>query len=234
LGKLEIVPDGSVTSRLIARVPEAWAAYVEHPFVGALANGTLPETAFRHYLVQDYIFLIHFSRAWALSAFKADSIEDIRQGAAVLSGLINDEIRLHVEYCAGYGLDEKAMAAAPEANANMAYTRFVMERGLAGDMLDLLVALAPCVVGYGEIGRRLKADPGTKMEGNPYVSWIEMYAGEEYGEVVTTAVRQLERVARERLGDDPSASPRWPSLLRDFEKACWLEADFWQMGWDAA
>ena len=31
------------------------------------------------------------------------------------------------------------------------------ERGLAGALLDLHVALAPCVIGYGEIGVRLAA-----------------------------------------------------------------------------
>ena len=37
------------------------------------------------------------------------------------------------------------MAAEPEALETVAYTRFVLDRGLAGDRLDLEVALAPCV-----------------------------------------------------------------------------------------
>jgi len=51
------------------------------------------------------------------------------------------------------------MASAPEAMETMAYTRFVLERGLAGDLLDSQVALAPCLVGYGESGERLLVDP---------------------------------------------------------------------------
>ena len=38
-----------------------WRAYTEHPFTAGLADGTLPEVAFRHYLVQDYLFLIEFA-----------------------------------------------------------------------------------------------------------------------------------------------------------------------------
>jgi len=75
---------------------------------------------------------------------------------------------LHVAYCAGWGLNEEQMAAAPEALETMAYTRFVLQRGLAGDLLDLQVALAPCLVGYGESGERLLADPTTRRDGNPY------------------------------------------------------------------
>ena len=44
-----------------------WRAYIEHDFVHQLGNATLPEASFRHYLKQDYLFLIHFARAYALA-----------------------------------------------------------------------------------------------------------------------------------------------------------------------
>jgi len=37
----------------------------------------LPEQCFRHYLVQDYLFLIHFARAYALAAYKSETLADI-------------------------------------------------------------------------------------------------------------------------------------------------------------
>ena len=56
---------------------QAWSDYVEHEFVSGVADGTLPETAFRQYLGQDYLFLIHFARAYALAAYKAESLAEI-------------------------------------------------------------------------------------------------------------------------------------------------------------
>ena len=44
--------------RLKTEVAAEWRAYTEHPFTAGLADGSLPQTAFRHYLVQDYLFLI--------------------------------------------------------------------------------------------------------------------------------------------------------------------------------
>ena len=73
----------------------------------------------------------------------------------------------------------------PEAMETTAYTRYVFERGMAGDLLDLHVALAPCIVGYGEIGVILSSDGDG---GNPYRSWIEMYAGDEYQDIARGAV----------------------------------------------
>ena len=222
---------GQVFSALKATCPDDWDAYVRHDFVRRLGDGSLPEACFRHYLGQDYIFLIHFARAYALAAFKSDALEDMRQAAATLDALINTEMGLHVKYCAGWGLSEPEMAALPEAEANLAYTRFVLDTGLAGDLLDLLAALAPCVMGYAEIGAWLAADPASDMsDENPYRDWIAIYAGAEYREVARGAARQLDRVAARRLGADVEASPRWPGLARTFGTATRLEIGFWDMG----
>lgn len=229
-----LVEPNSTAGRLIAADPEGWRAYTEHPFVAGLQAGTLPLAAFRAYLVQDYKFLIHFARAWALAATKAEDPVEIRACAATVHALIDEELKLHIDYCAGFGLDEAALLAAPEHPATTAYTTYVLERGLAGDLLDLLVALAPCVVGYGEIGTRLARDPATRLEGNPYRQWIETYAGEAYAGVARAASAQLDRVAAARVGAPVENSPRWPSLVATFARATALEVAFWQMGLDAA
>ncbi|MDA0702100.1 MAG: TenA family protein [Proteobacteria bacterium] len=233
----EIAPPGGLFLRLRAAAAGEWAAYTEHPFVARLAAGDLPEASFRHYLGQDYLFLIHFARAYALAAYKSDSLEDIRQAAGGVKAILEDEIGLHVAFCAGWGLDEAAMAALPEAAETMAYTRYVLERGLAGDLLDLHVALAPCVLGYAEIGRRIAREKGATLAGNPYRTWIEMYADEEYGGVARAEAEQLDRVLLRRTGlraSEIEGTARWNSLVTTFREACRLEASFWQMGLDAA
>jgi thiaminase (transcriptional activator TenA) len=205
-----------------------WEAYVWHDFVRGIGAGTLPEPAFRHFLIQDYLFLVHFARAHALAGFKATKLTDIRSAAATVSAIVDVEMPLHVAYCAGWGLTEADMEAAPEALETMAYTRFVLERGLAGDLLDLQVALAPCLVGYAECGQRLLTDPATRRDGNPYDQWINAYAGAEYRAAVCDAIATLDR-----LGQEAGASVRYPQLLATFMAATRLETAFWDMGWRA-
>jgi thiaminase/transcriptional activator TenA len=202
-----------------------WDAYTAHAFVRGLADGSLPEACFRHYLIQDYLFLVHFARAYGLAAFKADTLEDIRAAAAGLSAMVDQEMRLHVAYCAEWGLGEAEMAAAPEADATIAYTRYVLERGLAGDLLDLQVALAPCIVGYAEIGRALADDPATVIDGNPYQAWIEMYASADYQAVADAHVAHMDRLMHRRGGPG-----RLEALSTTFHQATRLEAAFWEMG----
>lgn len=213
--------------RLRAACPAEWAAYTRHPFVLALGSGELPEACFRHYLTQDYLFLIHFARAYGLAAFKGETLADIRAASAGLSAIVDREMRLHVEYCASWGLDEAGMAATPEANATLAYTRFALEKGLAGDLLDLQTALAPCVIGYAEIGRELAADPATDLEGNPYRAWIETYAAADYQQVAAEHAEQLDSLAGRRGGE-----ARFASLRQIFRQATRLETAFWAMGLD--
>ena len=215
--------------RLVTAAGAVWPAYTRHEFVLRLAAGDLPGAAFRRYLVQDYLFLLHFARAWGLAVYKSDSLVEMRRAHALVAATLDVEIGLHIDYCRGWGLSEAAMQAEPEALQTVAYTRFVLDRGLAGDRLDLEAALAPCVVGYAEIARERLADPLTKRDRNPYREWLEMYAGPEYQELAREAAAALDAQFARRGGEG-----RFPALAASFTAATRLEADFWQMGLDAA
>lgn len=223
----------SLFHALKATCPADWDAYIRHDFVRQLATGTLPQCCFQQYLEQDYLFLIHFSRAWALAVVKCDQLADMREATATLNALLHHEMQLHVDYCARWGISAAQLAALDEEPANMAYTRFVLERGYSGDLLDLLTALLPCVIGYAEIGTWISSDPATRLDGNPYRDWIEMYAGAEYQAVAADALAFLQRTAQRRLGAEPFQNERWPDLCRTFRAATRLEVDFWQMGLNA-
>jgi thiaminase (transcriptional activator TenA) len=222
----ERLPLGSGLFGLLRReTGELWTSYVRHPFVLALGNGTLPQRAFQHFLRQDYLFLIQFARAYALAGYKSAGLRDLRAASVSLTAILEVEKPLHVSYCAQWGLTEDDMAAEPEALETVAYTRFVLERGMAGDLLDLQVALVPCVVGYGEAVEHLMLDPRTVRRGNPYLAWMETYAGAEYRAVALAAMESLDRLGAER-----GADARHADLLATFQAATRLEAAFWDMG----
>jgi thiaminase/transcriptional activator TenA len=205
-----------------------WRAYVEHPFTTAMADGSLAEPAFRHYLVQDYLFLIEFARAYALAVYKAPQLADMRESAAGLSAILDVEMNLHAKLCAGWGLSPGDLERATPAAETLAYTRYVLDTGMRGDLLALKVALAPCVIGYGEIGTRLAAAAQDGAAANPYRVWIDEYAGAAYQEVVAKARADLDRLAARYV-----TPAREAELIAIFREATRLEADFWEMGWRA-
>jgi thiaminase/transcriptional activator TenA len=217
----------SFYERLKDAAAAAWRAYVEHPFTAAMADATLPQVAFRHYLVQDYLFLIEFSRAYALAVYKAPQLSDMRDAAAGLAAILDVEMNLHVKLCANWGLAPADLERATPAAETLAYTRYVLDTGMRGDLLALKVALAPCVIGYAEIGTRLAA-VASGGAANPYRVWIDEYAGGAYQEVAAKARADLDRLAERYL-----TPAREAELAAIFTDATRLEADFWEMGWRA-
>ena len=207
-----------------------WPAYTQHRFVEGLRDGSLPRAAFLDYMVQDYLFLVHFSRAWALAVTKADTVDEMRLCAGTVDALINGEMALHIRTCADLGLTESDLFKAEEKPQNIAYTRYVLDAGHAGDFLDLLAALAPCVMGYGEIGARL----GHEATSDTYADWIATYAGEDYQQVCRDVGALIDAAVTRRLGAAPQDSPRWTALTHRFTTATRLEAGFWDMGLETA
>jgi thiaminase/transcriptional activator TenA len=208
------------------RCQDDWHAYCQHEFTCTLGAGTLSKDAFRHYLEQDYLFLVHFARAYGLAVYKSRNIVDLRRALDSLKAIVDVEMGLHIQYCAGWGISESDLMSLPEARATMAYTRYVLDAGNRGDLLDLHVALAPCLIGYAEIATWLKAQPFVVQEGNPYAGWIAMYASDDFqgaaaGERAWLDGR-LASVSRERFDE----------LVTIFRDATRLEIDFWQMGLD--
>src|SRR5258707_3032584 len=111
----------SFFERLKTAASAEWRAYTEHPFTNGLADGSLAEAAFRHYLVQDYLFLTEFARAYALSVYKSPKLADMREAAAGLSAILDIEMNLHVKLCAGWGLSPSDLEQTPPAVEMLAY-----------------------------------------------------------------------------------------------------------------
>ncbi|KAM0513950.1 hypothetical protein ACHAPE_007305 [Trichoderma viride] len=203
-------------------VRSVWDEFVNHPFVMALGNGTLPVESFKGYIVQDYLYLIHFSRANALAAYKAKSIGDISRSNEIVSHILH-EMKLHINYCNSFGISESEIQATQELQACTAYTRYVLDIGQSEDWLALQMALAPCLLGYGAVAKMLHAHADTVRDGNTYWAWIENYNADDYVEAVRLGSELIEKSIRLQ---SPS---RIEELIKIFVHATKMEIGFWEM-----
>lgn len=203
-----------------------WLLYTKHEFVKKLSDGSLNKTYFLNYLKQDYLFLIQFSKAWSLAILKSDNLEEMKIASSTVNELINFELGLHISLCEKYGISKFDLENTEEENENIAYTRYVLELGYSGDFLDLLSALAPCVLGYGEIGINLKdSNPKISM----YRKWIETYSSSEYQNVCFNVGKLIDKSFQLRLGENYTNTYKWKKANQIFKKATSLEVDFWNM-----
>ena len=217
---------GNVFKLLKEENKENWILYTNHDFLQKLSQGTLKEEKFLNYLIQDYLFLIQFSKAWSLAILKSDNLEEMKIAASTVNDLINFEMELHISLCANYGISKSDLENADEENQNIAYTRYVLELGYSGDLLDLLSSLAPCVLGYGEIGINYKnSNPKISM----YQKWIDTYSSKEYQDVCKNVSNLIDQAFMLRLGDNFVSTYKWKKVNKIFNKATLLEVDFWNM-----
>ncbi|PID63583.1 MAG: thiaminase II [Gammaproteobacteria bacterium] len=200
----------------------AWPAYVNHAFVQQLGDGTLPKASFLHYLKQDYLFLIQFTRAFSLAVYKSDTFEQMRAGQAGINAMLDTEINLHIDYCKTWGISEADIHNTPESAATVAYTRYVLDAGMTGTLAELYAALAPCMLGYAEIGKALSQLP--TVADNPYQAWIDLYSGEAF-----QATGRDSEAFMDGLFAETSAKQA-QKLQRIFDTATRMEVAFWQMG----
>lgn len=200
-----------------------WEANSAHPFVQGIGDRTLPDERYRFYLAQDYVYLIDFSRFFAVAAAKAPGLGPMERFAKLLDETLHFEMDLHRSLCAEFGISRQELERTRPAPTCLAYSSYLLRVAYEGEATTLLAALLPCSWGYGEIGLRLKA------KGLPpvahYAKWIETYASAEYQEVVGWLRTLFDEAAGEvggppriRLQDIFDTSSRWEYL-------------FWEMAW---
>lgn len=200
-----------------------WEASYNHPFVQELGRGTLDEEKFRFYLRQDYVYLIDFSRFFALAAAKSKSLEAMGRFAELLDQTLRLEMELHRSICSEFGISPEELARTHPAPTTLAYTSYLLRTAYEGTTEEMLAALLPCSWGYAEIGVRLKASG--LPEAPHYAKWIETYASKEYLDLVAW----LRRLFDESTADKGERERN--RLFEAFETSSRWEYLFWEMAW---
>ncbi|GAA6021923.1 hypothetical protein JCM10207_002601 [Rhodosporidiobolus poonsookiae] len=209
---------------LLAHNPDAWERYVDHPFPNGLAAGTMPVEGFLEFIVQDYHFLKQYARANSLAAYKTEDRE-LMQGSIEIVQECLKETEMHIKYCETFGISYATLLSTPESVTNVAYTRFVLDTTMRGDLVDALVVKHACLLGYGVAGARLlaKTEGVDRSEKNVYWNWIKEYGGDWYQGAVKKGTELLEKA----VADRPLSPARLLELAKLFEQATNLEIAFW-------
>lgn len=211
------------TDELYAAAKPLWDAQLEHPFVKGIADGSLDEERFKRWVLQDYRYLIEFSRIFAWAAAKSDRLESMSWYAAVLNLTLNTEMELHRTYAARFGLAPQDLEAEAMWPTNRAYTDFLVRTAADGDMADLVAALLPCAWGYVHIAREMaKREPPRDQR---YADWIAQYASEEFAQAVEWLKGEMNRLA------EGAAAEKKKRLTEIFLLSSRYEWMFWEMCW---
>lgn len=214
----------SFSNHLRKLAQSIWDAQLNHPFVVALGNGTLPGRKFKYYILQDARFLGDLARVFSAAAQKAPDSESALRFNKLAEETIVVERSLHENYGKKWALTAKQMTSVPMAPTNYAYTRHMLAVAASGTAAEITVVALPCAWVYCVVGQHLLRK-GPPPKSHPYRDWLMLYASPEFAEV--------QRWMRKKL--DQWAKTAGKEELRRMEESFIISSRyewmFWEMAW---
>jgi thiaminase/transcriptional activator TenA len=209
------------SDQLLAEGEAIWDAQMEHPFVVELAEGTLDEDAFRHWVEQDYRYLLDYARVFAIAGTKADDEPTMTHLLGVAHEILDFEMDLHREFAANYDLTREDLENVRKAPTCVAYTNFLVRTAHEGSIAEIAAAIYPCGQGYLDVAEHM-ADLAT--EDHRYTPFIEKYTSDEFREAVAWMREFVDRTGEQYPGEHEAMREAFLTSAR-------LEHEFWEMAY---
>ena len=214
----------SVSYRLHAAAAPIWDTCLKHPFVIGIGDGTLEVEKFRHFMLQDYLYLFDYARVFSLGVVKARDPELMRIFAANVDAILNGEMKIHRAYMKRLGITEEQVFAVMPALDNLSYTSYMLSIANSGGPMEIVAAILACSWSYAEIGQTLASIPGAS-EHPFYGEWIQGYASEEYAATNQALIELMDSLAKD------ASEEQIAYLTEIFINCSRYELGFWDMAW---
>lgn len=211
----------ALSDRLLGEADTLWEAQKDHPFVTELADGTLDEGAFRCWVEQDYLYLLDYARAFAMAGVRAREEETMRELVSIAHATLDEEMDLHREFAAEYGLSPADLEAAEKTPTCVAYTNYLLRIAHEGSLAEIAAALYPCGQGYLDVATHM-AELAT--DEHRYTPFIETYTSETFREEVAWLRDFVDRCGERYPGEHDAMREAFLTSAR-------LEAAFWEMAY---
>jgi thiaminase (transcriptional activator TenA) len=204
---------------------DAWGASFRHPFVHALADGSLASEKFRFYQMQDARYLEAFADACSLISVRCRAPKEKLWFIDAARLAIIVEGQLHAGYGLKLGYTEADIASMELTPNNRAYQNHMIRSAQCGSLVEAIAAIAPCPWLYTELGAHLEKILGSIDEAHPYADWLRTYADPGFVEYTNALLELMESAAeaadaasREHAREAFTASARYE----------WM---FWEQAW---
>ena len=215
----------SVSARLRQAADPVWEQCLHHPFVTGIGDGTLDVEKFRHFMLQDYLYLFDYARVFALGVVKARDPELMRTFSQNVDAILNGEMNIHRAYMQRLGITEEQVLAVKPALDNLSYTNYMLSVAHTGGPMEIVASILACSWSYAEIGQTLAQIPGA-ADHPFYGEWIQGYASEDYTATNQALIELMDELVAGATEDQIA------HLTDIFVNCSRYELGFWDMAWE--
>jgi thiaminase/transcriptional activator TenA len=195
---------------------------VYHPFVVEMGDGTLPGEKFKHYFLQDYVFVADLVSMTAQGISKAPDFDAASRLHSFLTGILDPENDLFLRAFDVLGASEEEYSSASASPTTRAFGDFLVRTGLEGSFEDIITVLYVTEGTYLDWGTRLISE-GKKPENPIYQEWIDIHGPAVLGSLVKWMGQYIDRA---------DLSARRSKIDERFHTALRYECLFWDAAYN--
>lgn len=164
---------GKFTKEIWDSTTDIYNEIINSKFVIDLANGSLAEESFKHYLSQDILYIQKDTEALYLISQRSENIEEKDFFLRMSKDCMEIENILHNEFLDYFNV--KAVKEQSPAFAN--YSNYLLNQVNNASYPVAVAALLPCFWVYGKVGQHILENQSIN---NKYQKFIDTYSGDEY------------------------------------------------------
>ncbi|WP_404978521.1 thiaminase II [Bifidobacterium aquikefiricola] len=189
------MPDSPMARRFYKAASQVWAEGYKQPFIRDLEAGTLTRARFTFYMLQDYLYLSDYAKVHALIMAKAEDDSIIERMVEIQAAIAKERSSVHEVYVKQYGITMDEILHARQSAFSRAYTSNILAIAFSRPVLDILVAVLPCAWVYADYGRRLYLEAGDGLRSNPYQTWVNTYASDDFWQGSVWLLNTIDRLS---------------------------------------
>lgn len=215
----------NTVDKLLESVKEIWSSYDNHPFVSAIRDGTLDRGKFRHYLIQDFLYLEEYAKILAVGVAKAKSVETANLFANHIK-VMNGEPDIHNEYKWRLDITDEELKSAKRSFDNLSYTSYMLRVAYEESECEILTAILVHAYSYEVIAKNIIRSNSDSINDPFYGEWITGYASYGYSGDNAVLLDTLNRLTE-------NYTEAQTEHLKDIFGVCSkYESAFWEMSWN--
>lgn len=216
----------SIIKEFLKSSESIWEQYYTHPFVKGIGDGSLDREKFKHYILQDYLYLIDYAKVFSIGSAKAEDLETMQFFSGYANQIFAYETDIHKGYIKSFEISREEIERVKMSLDNLSYVSYMLRVAYEHGVAEILAAVLSCAISYEFIAKKIVEENPQSVNHHFYGEWIKGYASDEYcrgNEKMTEMI--------EKLTKDCSQEQR--KRLVDIFVACSrYELEFWNMAWN--
>lgn len=218
-------PD-SFSAILLQESEPYWKNYLKHPFIQALADGSLDQNLYRNYMIQDYLYLKEYGKCFAQGVLKGKD-EEFRQICRHYLQRISDfELEVHRGAFQQLDISSEQLKETDPSLTSLGYTSYMLKECYEGEEAEILTAILACALSYEYIAEKMVEHNPDCLNHPLYREWFEQYCSLEYAEENNRLCALLDRLTGHLDGN------RLEHLKEIFHTCSRFEMGFWNQAWN--